>query len=287
MMIVRTVIVFVYRLLRTTARHSISIRLLTLAVLALSTLSCEDVIEIDLNAVEPRIVIEGVVSDWPRSISVTISKTGEYFKPNAFPRVSGAIVEVSDDAGNFALLTEVEPGLYETDSIRARPGRTYTLNVEVDGETYAASSTMPERMRIYGMSSRSMGQVADEDGKMVTNYEIKVSFDDPPGIDNLGRMVYVRNGVTIDEYQMYDGRWSDGNRIKYNLDGFRLGDTVIAKLISMDEPMYDYFWTLQAAIATDSGGQSGWVPANPNSNLSNGALGYFGAFSVGPFIIVI
>jgi hypothetical protein len=47
----------------------------------------------------------------------------------------------------------------------------------------------------------------------------------------------------------------------------------------MDRAVYGYFETLSSVIADDQGDGPQVAPANPNSNWSNGALGYFGAFS--------
>ncbi len=45
--------------------------------------------------------------------------------------------------------------------------------------------------------------------------------------------------------------------------------------------MYYYFLTLAEVWASkDGGGSFDATPANPNTNWSGGALGYFGAFNV-------
>jgi hypothetical protein len=279
-MIPRTTTAFVHRLRKAAVRFSIDLRLLTIAAIALSVISCEDVIEIDLNNVEPRIVIEGVITDRPASVSVRISRTGDYFNPSVFPGVSGAAVCISDDDGNTVLLSESAPGFYGTPDIRGIQGRTYSLRVEVEGETYTATSTMPEHIYIDNLRCYYKDEVKNEAGEKESNYEAACFFTDRMGVDDYCRIVFVRNSDTLSDYHLYNGKWSDGNRISYVADGFREGDTVLAGLFSMDEQMFDYFWTLQSVIASDGGGLSGWAPANPNTNLSNGALGYFGAFSV-------
>jgi hypothetical protein len=54
------------------------------------------------------------------------------------------------------------------------------------------------------------------------------------------------------------------------------GDYVTVALQSIDKGVYEYFRTLNQA---NNSGQSA-TPANPVSNFSNGALGYFSAYAV-------
>jgi hypothetical protein len=45
----------------------------------------------------------------------------------------------------------------------------------------------------------------------------------------------------------------------------------------MDKQLNDYFTTLGDILTSDANNSA--APANPNTNWSNNALGYFGAFS--------
>ncbi len=265
-------------MLTITRSHSISILSVIISAIALSAISCEDMIEIDLNSVEPKIVIEAVVTDYWPPCRVTISRTGDFYQPNVFPMVSGAIVEVSDDAGYSKILPEIEPGIYQNDTLRGRPGRTYTLNVEVDGNTYTASSTMPNRIGFSTFGSEY---------KTGEGYVLHCGFNDPPGVDNYCRIIIEQNGEMLDDYFLYSGEWSDGAYVDYSHGGFRPGDTLVARLLCLDEQTFDYFLTLSTIVTTNENPESIWTPANPNTNLSNGALGYFSAHTVHPKWIII
>ena len=52
----------------------------------------------------------------------------------------------------------------------------------------------------------------------------------------------------------------------------------------MDKVTYKYLETL---ILISGGGQGSAAPANPTTNLSNDALGYFGAFSKSAFTATV
>ncbi|MCD4691932.1 MAG: DUF4249 family protein, partial [Calditrichales bacterium] len=114
--------------------------------------SCEDVVEIDLNTADPQIVIDAVVTDQPGPYIVKISKTGDFYQPSVFPVVSGALVEISDNAGHSEILEETDPGIYRTDSLQGTPGRNYTLKVIAEGKEYAAASSMPNAIQSDSLS---------------------------------------------------------------------------------------------------------------------------------------
>ncbi len=72
----------------------------TISVISIFLLQgCQKVIEVDLNNAEPRIVIEGLITDSPGPYAVIISMSGSYFNQPELPPVSDAFVTVSDDEG--------------------------------------------------------------------------------------------------------------------------------------------------------------------------------------------
>ncbi len=66
---------------------------------------------------------------------------------------------------------------------------------------------------------------------------------------------------------------------------FSLDDIVHVELHSISKETYDYYNTLSDIIGGNMEGSS--APANPTTNLNNGALGYFGAFAISSRTIVI
>ena len=62
------------------------------------------------------------------------------------------------------------------------------------------------------------------------------------------------------------------------------GDTVVVELQTLDRATYDYYRTLFPIL---DGGLGTPNPANPESNLSNDALGYFGACTISRDTIIV
>lgn len=248
------------------------LRFTLLAVAILSLSCCEKVIQLDLNSSTSRIVIQGNVYDRPGPYFVMISKSVNFDQSSNYPPVTGAIVKISDNIGQSEVLTESTSGTYVSSKLRGIPGRTYSLTVKTGTETYQASSVMPYAVNldsIYFTSSLYSGE------KLTT-----VRFNDPPVFTNYYHLVYFVNNIQQKEFYVIDDELFQGATIKYSLhprdSDIKLvkGDNVTVWLESVDQGVYKYFRT-----ATSDDGQSA-SPANPVSNISNGALGYFNACSV-------
>ncbi|MDR3653907.1 MAG: DUF4249 domain-containing protein [Paludibacter sp.] len=251
---------------------------LTLLILSIFLLfllpSCQKVIELNLSNSTPALVIQGNVYDHQGPYAITISKTVNFTNTNTFPTVSNATVTINDDAGNAETLNETTAGTYLTSKLRGTPGRTYTLTVTLDGKTYTSISTMPNPVRIDTIYLKKNifgnGDVID------------INFMDPPNADNYYRIIQFINdtlkaGVNIANDKLYQGK-----EISYSLSATTLsgnnplkkGDKIAIQLECIDKGVFEYFRTSRG-----NNGQSA-SPANPVSNITNGALGYFSACTV-------
>ena len=126
-----------------------SIVLLTLLAALVVLTACEEVIDIDTDYIEQKIVIDGAITDSPVGSRVLISRTVNAFKSGGEQKVSGATVIVSDDTGNSESLIESSSGKYSFSSMRAQQGRTYNLKVLYDGKEYTGVSTLNPPMLIF------------------------------------------------------------------------------------------------------------------------------------------
>jgi len=239
--------------------------------------SCEKIIDVDLNSSSPRTVIEATISDEPGPYTVRLSKSVNFNETNSFPPISGATVELSDDAGNTEILAETAPGFYVTSTFpQGVPGRTYSLSVTAGGQQYNSTSVMPLPVEIDTVTT-----ITAFDGTKRVN----VKFQDPPGIENFYRLIEIQNGKMHYDIEVDNDRFRDGDLISQNLFGFNsedsteliTGDTVIIMMQSIDKGAHEYFRTLSQILGE---GQQSASPANPLPNISNNALGYFSAYSV-------
>ncbi len=252
----------------------------TLLTLGLS--ACQRVVSIDLNKADPHIVIEGVVTDGPGPYTVSITKTGSYFEPAlVFPTVSGATVVLSDNAGTSDTLQETLPGKYVSSHLTGVEGRTYHLSVMAEGKEYDGSSVMPSKVRIDSVYTTVLRAPDGDRG-----YNIFVQFKDPPVQGNYYRVIVHTNlmppdSVTGQRYLLVSDKLLNGNEATYQIRARRNidpGDTLTVALLSVDRATYDYYTTLRNILSFDRS-PTALAPANPNTNLSNGSLGYFAALT--------
>jgi Domain of unknown function (DUF4249) len=243
-------------------------RIIVALLLTLSLASCEKVVNVDLKNATPVIVIEGIVDNSGSPAKVLISKTVPFSTNNVYPAVTGAVVKIADNLGNNFTLAESPKGTYTNATLIGVPGRTYTLNITSEGKNYTAISTMPQQV--------AFDTIFQE--KIFFNKVIKLvtaSFDDPQGFGNYYNFVQTINGKRNKNIFTLDDLYQDGGTIDNQIidqdANLKTGDVVQIEMQCINKVAYRYLVGLQDL----SGGNT--VPANPDSNISNSALGYFSA----------
>lgn len=237
----------------------------------LSASSCTKVIDIDLNKSNPQYIIEGEVTNAVAVQTVHITRSVNFSEDNNYPAVTNAVVIISDDAGNLDTLIQDEPGYYKTTKIAGIPGRTYKMEVSVDGQRFIASSKMPEPVLIDTLRMEERPSFGEN---------IKapaVTFHEPAGTGHYYYFMVYRNHHRIKTIYIDDDQASDGtviNRFLPDADSsYNAGDKVCVDLQSITKEVYEYYFSLQQTI-----GQSSATPANPVTNISgSNVLGYFSA----------
>lgn len=246
--------------------------------------SCEDVIDLDLKKSNPAIVIEANVTNNTNIQGVKISRTQNISEPNQFVAVTDAEVTITDNAGKetvFYHLPKV-PGFYATSNLRGKPLQTYHLKVALAGKIYTSSSTMPAEVKLD-----SIGIISNT----FFNKDIKsiaAVYKDPLGIANNYRFVLYINNERTKSIFAFDDKFNDGKEVTVELrndDGqLKTNDVVKVEMQSIDQNIFKYFDGLSQ---NESRGGASTTPANPVSNISNGALGYFSAHTAQAGIIKI
>jgi len=240
--------------------------------------SCEKVIDFDLADSKEAIVIEATLTNDKLPFKVLVSKTSPFFESNTRNPVSGAKVSVRAEQGKPKYFKESTPGVYLLDKTVAIPGFWYIIDVEYLGVTYSARSFMNETVPIVDLGFSYF----DGLGFFDSGYKVHCYVRDPIDKENYYRLKYYVNGKqTSDqgEITLYSDKLFNGKEIGLGQRTlvFQETDTLTVELQSIDKATYDYFSTLETIIGDDW--QQSAAPANPISNFSNGALGYFSAFS--------
>lgn len=257
-----------------------SIYLLYTLLLLITFTSCTKVIDIDLNSTNPQIVIEGEVSDQSETYWVRISRTGKYIGHEATPKVSGAVVTITDNNQTYTLLENPNtPGLYETNAFVGQPGTTYFLKVVAEGQEYASQSTMPSELLDYDLRQTAYftGDASKDPG-----YYLKLFTTEPRNEDNyyqwrfvINDTVYNKAGdITVASDEWIQGQ-IDGFQASY---AFRVEDKIKFSMLAITKETYEFYSALRGLLFND-GGMFNPPPANPKGNI-NGAIGLFSVYSI-------
>lgn len=269
-------------------------RNLYILLLLLLTLSCQKEIELDYRDIEPVVSIEGRVTN--EQVYVLITRTRSMNDSVKSRGIGGAVVTISSEDGTEQLVYDARDGYYRPASgMKGVPGRTYRLDVTLDGHQYAASSTMPRQASI--VSTQFIWQSLLDNGMLM--YEMWASDPEPDvrnyywyRVDRRAKDPKVRQKQGTDAYRWssFDDRGAINARIYRDImcvneemmDGQDIeddqlksilfdGDTITLQLMTIDRAMFEYYQSLSV-------GQR--MGANPISNISGGCLGYFAAGSV-------
>lgn len=238
--------------------------------------SCEEVIDLDLNSSDPKVVIQGWILDDPGPYEFSVTESVNYYGSEEPPGISGATLIISDDLGTVDTLTEIAPGRYLTNTLQGRRGGVYNLDATVNGESYTASDVLPRISPIdtmlitYEDSTYFFGE-----GFYVTTFAQEI----PGEGDNYWFRFYendsLYNGAF--DYLLSDDALVDGQLAIFQFPyAVESGDSVTVEVRTISETAYDFFFSFVQEV-NNGGGPFGAPPSNLEGNISNGAFGFFGA----------
>jgi hypothetical protein len=247
-------------------------------VLLAAGLSCQKIIQLPLQTTAPQLVIQGAVTDSAGPYQVSITQSVDFYQANIFPTVSGAVVLLKDSTEDISdSLVETSPGTYTTQRFpRGLPGHIYSLWVALSGRVYTAASTMPFPVTLDSVYYQESILFNETTINPVPN------FQDPAGAANYYQFILYVNSARVKNVFLFDDRLSDGRYVSEPIqtdttDRINDGDTLRLDLDCIDKNVYTYL--SEVAGITSAGAQSS-APANPESNISGGCLGYFSAQTI-------
>jgi hypothetical protein len=282
-------------------KHKIGIVLILLAGIFLTT-SCEKEIEFDIPKSDPKYVIEGWI-DNGRPACVIITKSAPYFDPIdsttlANSLVPNATVTVSDGSTTETLVFGLNPDyfpylMYQGNTLIGEVGKTYYLNVSVDGYTFTAQTKLLEPVSFDSIwfkvepNEDSLGYVwaaCTDNGASTDWYRVftKRLGKDQAFVPMLGSTwedKYFNGQQFI--FSMFRGEASFLMETPTNEEGefgfFKIGDSIVTKLSHIEYPIYDFWSGAESEIF--SGGNPFSTPALIPSNIQGGALGVWSGYS--------
>ena len=267
------------------------IRILIILLIGLKAISCTERINIDLDESDIRLVVEGSVTTDTMVHKVILSETTSYYYSQKAPVVTGASVSIRG-GGSIIQLHESAPGVYETDStFFGIVGEAYTLDIELESAVggfseFSATSVMSEKVSID-----SLQLLFHPDWSEEGFWEVKCFFQDPPSADYYRFLVSINGKLlsdTLDKWfvsddRFFSGGYVDGASVAFLDQGsedeiLNAGDTVTIELDCIGRDYAGFIFEAQAELMGSNPLFSG-PPANVTGNISNGAIGFFSAYT--------
>lgn len=243
-------------------------------IATLVLVSCQDVIELELEDTTPRIVIDGTLNMTSQTAQVFFTKSNGFYEEATPVTVSGANVVLQNESGISVTLSETDLGLYIAENVVATPGEQWTIEIESEGVSYTAAAIAP----YPAILDTLITEIEERPFGGGTDIRMTAEWNDEAGIQNFYRLRPYRNDTLIAQsYNLVNDDFSDGGKITTPImQEFELEQLIKMELLSVDENYYRYFLELSSVVGN---GFTGSSPYNPIGNFDNNALGYFGIFS--------
>lgn len=250
-------------------------KLLTLyisVVLSCVTLaSCEDLIDVDLNEANPKLIIEADLNNLTSTQLIRIAKTVAFDSPVGDQPVVGAMVSVVDSKGRRFDFSDSGKGEYRRNNFKPEEDLNYSLSVTIDNETFTASTKMSKFVAIDSLA------VMEETVFNETYYSAVLKFEDPKDVANYYKYDISVNGKPYKFAFAFSDKFNDGLYVTHQVSdkerSLAIGDSIVVRRQCLAKEVYN-FWNEIQLLNPGSA-----APANPTSNISNGALGYFSVCS--------
>jgi hypothetical protein len=256
-----------------------------------SLTSCEKTVTLDIEQTQPRIVIEGQVTDVNTKNFVKISRSTGFYNTGKTARITDATVRVEDNAGNTYDFVHYQGdhvdsvGYYFPEvPFSGVAGRTYKLTVIADGEMYEATDQLFRLVPLEKLEYRINENEMNDPEYPGRFFELLLFVKEPQDTRDYYLFKSYRND-SLKYMNDTDVYYADDELIGENIDGIPLpvfygtGDKAGVEVYSLSRDAFVYYRDLQKLLNND-GGLFGTPPANPRSNLSNGALGLFQASAI-------
>lgn len=270
--------------------------------------SCERTISFTPENQEPKLVVEGIIEQGERP-TVILTNSLDFFSQISREKLTGSFVRGAEitisDGITTETLKEYEIPVagdtllyyYSVDTSGGRvgmigeAGKGYSLTIKSDSKEYTAVTTIPFPAKTLDSLYFYQAVNPEDSGKII----LYGRFNDPPGLGNYVRyFTNVNGGLYLPGLNsVYDDQIVDGKKYNVQIERgvdrnvdidfedyayFSRGDIISVKFCNIDKAVFDFWRTMEYSYA--SIGNPFSSPTKVIGNISNGALGYFGGYSV-------
>lgn len=283
-------------------------------VTVLGLVACEKNVDFDIDEAKPKLVVEAYIENGMPPVVFLSNSLSFYEKVDpatvASSYIRNAFVYVSNGTkthrlkpyilsigGNYLYYYSVDSSSPST-LFMGEIKKQYSLRIVTeDGTEYTSQTTIPDTTKRID----SLFWKPAPPGNPAWKAVLMLKVTDRPGYGDYTRYFTTRNDELFYPglNSVYDDQVIDGStyevQVERGLDRnishpagsiyFDRGDTVTLKLCGIDKATYDFWRTIEFNFA--SIGNPFSTPTKVISNISNGALGYFGGYAAQYRTIII
>ena len=296
-------------------RKSLLVRYSVIAILGILMSSCEDVFQLDIPKTDPYLVVDATITNVAGEQSIKLSKSQALTVEGVAEGFKSAVVTVTDNLGKIYEFKDLtNTGKYVWKPVNATDvmgvvGKTYSLEIKVDGETFKAVSELKRVPKIDSMRFKfddaNLRQRGD--GKPDKGYDGRFYATDFRGIGDCSRIKVYKNGRLytspdriIIAYDAIGGKSPFGDGLPFirplrflaSTELYKEGDVVRVELLSITEAHFD-FWTQLRTELNNTGlfaTPAARIPSNINNintNSTKQASGWFGTSAMSSMEMVV
>lgn len=229
-------------------------RLLIVFSIILGLTSCQDVIDLDLPATDPQLVVEGWLTNEPVEQQVRLSLSAPYFENAELARQSGALVVLFDGENPVDTFMETggASGLYAS-SFQLQAGGVYSVYIGLpDGRQY---QSVPQVLKPVPPIDSIYAEFREESPFEDEGYYVFINTREPAGAGDHYRWRQYINGELQNapfDLNYASDEFVDGNPIigfEVATQAAQAGDTVRIDQMTISREAFDFLVQVQNQTA--------------------------------------
>lgn len=245
-----------------------------------SLLSCEDVIDVDLNTAEPKLVVEASLN-WMKGTDgslqqIKLSETTSYFS-EVYPTVTDAVVTVYGPDQTPYVFAHQGNGLYQCADFAPEIFGQYRLEIVRNGTTYTATEQLQPVVDIATITQNAEG------GFLGDQYEVRFRFLDPADQTNYYLTRFDVSSNVLPDISALSDQFFNGNYgfSTYSEETLQPGDEMVIQLQGISSAYYEYMRKILDIAGNAGGSPFSTPPSTVRGNVRNTqnaneiVLGYF------------
>ena len=262
--------------------------------------SCTAPFDIRTRDSKPVIVIYGCLTNEYMNQYIRITRSAPYFEDAESQIVENAKVKVVSSVGReYTFLRDVKGYYVSQRRFAVVQGVTYHLSVEIDDDLYEAETTTLPVVPVDSISVKMINIMG------YNHYSLQIYMQEPPETENYYLFKYIINdSITNDRISelimsndlAFNGEYIYGANITYFEDATNSrsqdrnkenehrtyvsqGDYVRLQVLNIEK---GYYYFIRDCMREKYGENPffGGPPSNIQTNLSNGAVGYFTSYCI-------